>query len=92
MKAWSASHPCRFTPGIEVRLPIESWSGQYGEVKILDPTGTQTPTPRSSSPWSVTIQTTLPQLFVYEDKASNGMSRLWRRREYNAFVVTYNLV
>jgi hypothetical protein len=28
----------------------QSRSGQYGEVKILDPTGTRTPTSQSSSP------------------------------------------
>jgi hypothetical protein len=28
----------------------QSQSGRFGEVKILDPTGTRTPTPRSSSP------------------------------------------
>jgi hypothetical protein len=27
-----------------------SWSREHREEKILDPTGTQTPTPRSSSP------------------------------------------
>jgi hypothetical protein len=28
----------------------QSRSGRFGEEKILDPTGTRTPTPRSSSP------------------------------------------
>jgi hypothetical protein len=28
----------------------QSQSGRFGEEKILDPTGTQTPTPQSSSP------------------------------------------
>jgi hypothetical protein len=54
---WSASRPGRFIPG--VRAPgiqmdrrlggPESRSGRREE-KILDPTGTRTPTPRSSSP------------------------------------------
>jgi hypothetical protein len=49
---WSVSRSCRFTPGKEPRYPFyrrlggpQSRSGQYGEVKILDPTGTRTPTP-----------------------------------------------
>jgi hypothetical protein len=51
---WSASHPGRFTP--EERAPgtlcIGGWvdSRRRGEEKILDPTGTRTPTPLSSSP------------------------------------------
>jgi hypothetical protein len=53
---WSASHPCRFIP-VE-RDPGTHWIGSYlgdirsgqREEKILDPTGTQTPTPRSFSP------------------------------------------
>jgi hypothetical protein len=40
----------------------QSQSGRHGEVKILDPTGTRNPTPRSSSPWSVTIPTELSRL------------------------------
>jgi hypothetical protein len=28
----------------------QSWCGRFGEEKILDPTGTRTPTPRSPSP------------------------------------------
>jgi hypothetical protein len=53
----SASRPCRFTPG--GRKPLnrslggpQRLSGQYGEVKILDPTGTRTPAsqfPRAAS-------------------------------------------
>jgi hypothetical protein len=37
-------------------------SQRYGEVKILDPTGTRTPTRRSSSPCLVAIPTALPRL------------------------------
>jgi hypothetical protein len=36
-----------FTPG--ERAPVTLWIGRFGEVKILDPTGTRTPTIRSSS-------------------------------------------
>jgi hypothetical protein len=43
---WSASRPCRFTLGKEGRLGgPQSRPGQYGEVKIFDPTGTRTPAP-----------------------------------------------
>jgi hypothetical protein len=49
---WSASRPCRFTPGKEPRYPFyrrlggaQSRSKRYGEVKIFDPTGTLTPVP-----------------------------------------------
>jgi hypothetical protein len=48
---WSASRP----PGKSPRYPFyrrlggpQSWSGQYGEVKIFYPTGTRTPTPPCS--------------------------------------------
>jgi hypothetical protein len=55
---WSASRPCRFTAG--ERVPGTHWIGgradpragldDFGEKKILHPTGTRTPTPESSSP------------------------------------------
>jgi hypothetical protein len=52
----SASRPGRFTPGGKSpRYPLDrkldgpqSRSGRRREEKILDPTGTRTPTPRSS--------------------------------------------
>jgi hypothetical protein len=54
---WSASRPGRFIPGEESQYPLDrrlvgpqSRSGRRGEEEILDPTGTRTPTPRSSSP------------------------------------------
>jgi hypothetical protein len=54
---WSASRPGRFTPEKSPRYPLyrrlggpQSRSGQHGEVKILDSTGTRTPTSQSSSP------------------------------------------
>jgi hypothetical protein len=37
----------------------QSRSGRFGEEKILDPTGTRTPTPQSSSPYLVAIPITL---------------------------------
>jgi hypothetical protein len=40
----------------------QSRSGRHGEVKILAPTGTQTPTPLSSSPLPDAIPTTLSRL------------------------------
>jgi hypothetical protein len=53
---WSASRPDRFAPGERVigTLWTGRWvdpraGGQHGEVKILDHTGTRTPTPRSST-------------------------------------------
>jgi hypothetical protein len=33
--------------------PMQSLSGRHEEVKFLDPTGTLTPTPRLSSPYTV---------------------------------------
>jgi hypothetical protein len=49
--------PADFAPGKDPRYPLdrrlsgpESPSGRHGEVKILAPTGTRTPTPWSSSP------------------------------------------
>jgi hypothetical protein len=53
---WSASRPFRFTPG--KRAPGTHWIGGWvgptagldNVEKILDPTRTRTPTPRSSSP------------------------------------------
>jgi hypothetical protein len=53
---WSDSRPCRFNPpptgrdhGTRLGGP-QRRSGRYGEAKILDPTATRTPNPRSSSP------------------------------------------
>jgi hypothetical protein len=40
----------------------QSRSGRHGEEKILDPTGTRTPTPRSSRPLPVAIPTELSRL------------------------------
>jgi hypothetical protein len=42
----------------------QSRYGRRGEEKILDPTGTRTPNPRSSSPWPVAIPTT-PSRLLY---------------------------
>jgi hypothetical protein len=42
----------------------QSRSGQHGEEKILDPTGAQTSTPRSSSPQPVAISTSLSRLLA----------------------------
>jgi hypothetical protein len=55
---WSASRFGRFTPRERApRDPLtrrfggpQSRSGRHGEEKILDPIGTRTPTPQSSSP------------------------------------------
>jgi hypothetical protein len=67
---WSASHHGRFTPG--ERAPGPHWIGDCVnpracldmEKKILEPTGTRTPTPRSSSPYPVAMPTALSQLFI----------------------------
>jgi hypothetical protein len=53
-----APRPDRFIPGKEptvlngqeTRCYPTTCLRQYGEMKILDPTGTRTPNPRSSSP------------------------------------------
>jgi hypothetical protein len=51
---WPASYPGRFTPGERAPDRIGGWvgprAGQEGVEKILDYTGTRTPTPRQSSP------------------------------------------
>jgi hypothetical protein len=60
----STSRPGRFTPG--ERASGTHWIGCWVDLrdgldyfeKILDPTGTRTPTPRSSSPYLVTTPTT----------------------------------
>jgi hypothetical protein len=49
---WSASCPCRFTSGhnwIGGSVALRARLGDLGEVTILDTTGTQNPTPFSSS-------------------------------------------
>jgi hypothetical protein len=64
---WLASRPCHFTPGERPPPPgtqcIGSWVGPRADLdnvqKVLDPTGIQTPTPRSSNPQPVAIPTTL---------------------------------
>jgi hypothetical protein len=69
---WSVSHP-RFTPGERVRGNhwIEGWVGpragldKRGKEKILDLTGTRTPTPRSSSLYPVVIHTALSRLLYF---------------------------
>jgi hypothetical protein len=65
---WSASRPGRFSGG--ERAPSTHWIGGWVDPraglddveKILDPTGTRTPTPRSSSPEPVAIPTTLSRI------------------------------
>jgi hypothetical protein len=54
---WSASRPGRYTSGERSQYPLDkrlggpqSRCGRREEEKILGPTRTQTPTPRSSSP------------------------------------------
>jgi hypothetical protein len=69
---WSVSRPGRFTPGEgSPRYPLDrrlgepqSRSGRSEEEKILNTTGTRTPTPRSSSPYLVAIPTTLSRLLI----------------------------
>jgi hypothetical protein len=66
--SWSGQlhAPAALTPGRSPWYPLDrrlgrpqSRSGRHGEVKILDSTGTRTPTSRSSSPWPVAITTAL---------------------------------
>jgi hypothetical protein len=49
---WSASLPCGFTPGERASGThwIEGWVGPRASLETVDPTGTQIPTPRPSSP------------------------------------------
>jgi hypothetical protein len=70
---WSVLRPGRFTPGESAlrypfdRRPVGSQrrSERRGEEKILDPTGTCTPTPLSSSPYPVAIPTELSRLLQW---------------------------
>jgi hypothetical protein len=63
--------PAALPPGKSPWYPLDrrlggpqSQSRRFGEVKILDPAGTRTPIPRSSSPQLAAIPTTLSRLFV----------------------------
>jgi hypothetical protein len=56
---WSASRPCRFTPGKDLLAHIDrrldepqSRSGRRGEVKIFDTTGTRNSDPSAVQPIS----------------------------------------
>jgi hypothetical protein len=61
---WSASRPCRLTPGEESVYPLDrlgghqSRPGRYGEEKILDPIGTETLTSQSSPATSADVKNT----------------------------------
>jgi hypothetical protein len=57
-----------------------SRSGRYGEVTILYPTGTRSPTPRSSMPLPVAIPTELPRLLFL---GSNPMQQIPSWEEVN---------
>jgi hypothetical protein len=63
---WSPLRPGRFSPGTHW---IRGWVGSRAglddveEEKILDPTGTRTPNPLSSSPWPVAIPIPLSRLW-----------------------------
>jgi hypothetical protein len=46
-------------------------SGRHGEVKILDPTGTRTPTSQSSSPQPVAIPTALSDALQFAGLSSS---------------------
>jgi hypothetical protein len=56
-----------FTPlplNSRAKIPLYPLDRRLGGNQILDPTGTRTPSPRSSGPWPVAILTTLPRLIV----------------------------
>jgi hypothetical protein len=57
------------------RYALDRWtasrSGRSGKKKILDSTGTRTPTPRSSSPWPVAIPTTTSRILDKDRKTDN---------------------
>jgi hypothetical protein len=55
----------------------QSRSGRLGEKKILDPTGTRTPTPPPSSPQPVAIPTTLPRLLLLLLPINNNNKTPW---------------
>jgi hypothetical protein len=76
---WSASRPCCFTyRGKSPRYSLDRMlggpqgrSGRFAEVKILDPTGTRTPTPRSSSLQPVAMPTALQAAHIYSPSRHN---------------------
>jgi hypothetical protein len=70
---WSASHPCRLTPGERPPCPLHRRLGgpkagprRREDEKYLAPTGTRTPIPLSSSQYPVAIPTTLSWLYSVE--------------------------
>jgi hypothetical protein len=75
----SASHTGRFTPGERAFVThwIGGWMGPRTGLdaveKILDPTGTRTLTPRSSSPLPVAIPTELSWLLVSSSPQQNKL-------------------
>jgi hypothetical protein len=80
---WSASRPGRFTPGQKAPGThwIRGWVDPRASLddveKILDPTGTRTPTLRSSGPHPVAIPTTLSPLLLFMDMTFEKIILLW---------------
>jgi hypothetical protein len=78
---WSASLPGRFSSGERARGThwIGGWVGPRTGLddveKILDPTGTRTPTPRPSSLQSVTIPTELSRLRNLKRKKAKSRTK-----------------
>jgi hypothetical protein len=56
-------------------------SGRRGEEKILDPTGTRTPTPQPFSPQPVAIPTALSQLHKHMKEGKKNISRKEQKRK-----------
>jgi hypothetical protein len=63
---WLAPRPYHFTPAKEPRVPIwkDDGVGPRADLDDMDPTGTRTPTSRTSSPLPIAIPTELPRLML----------------------------
>jgi hypothetical protein len=57
--------PAALPPGKQPQYSLVRRSERRGEERILDPTGTRTPTPRPSNPWPLAIPTEMPLLRPY---------------------------
>jgi hypothetical protein len=65
----------------------QSRSGRYGEVNILDPTGSQTPTPQSSSQYLLTILTELSRFKIDQDWNIKQEANLSQISLLNFFII-----
>jgi hypothetical protein len=82
--------PAALTPGNGPPVPIRGLSGPQSrsgrdEVKILNPTGTRIPIPRSSSPWPVAVPTALSRPYKNKKKKTGRNVNLLLLIAYSTF-------